>query len=68
MTNDLYEVAEKAAKYEIMQQLFEAGFFDIEGASSFNQVDDFISTRPMFQTKVKSWVDKIEVSCDEVSV
>jgi len=68
MTNDLYEVAEKAAKYEIMQQLFEAGFFDIEGVSTFNQVDDFITTRPMFNVMVRSWVDRIEGGCDEVSV
>lgn len=59
MIGDLFEVADKAAKYEIMQQMFDLGVIEIEGAASFSQIDDFLMTRTNYHHKMQSWLEKI---------
>jgi hypothetical protein len=56
---DVFEVAEKAAKYELMEQMFNVGVLDVEGASSFSQIDDFLMTRTNYHYKVQRWLEKI---------
>jgi hypothetical protein len=65
MTNvgDCFDMAEKAAKYEIIKEMFEAGVIDIEGASNWSMLEEFLITRPNFSHKLKINMERLDFPC-----
>jgi hypothetical protein len=60
---DCLELAEKAAKYEIIKEMFEAGVIDIEGASTWSMLEEFLISRPNFSHKLKTSMERLEQPC-----